>query len=1208
MTAKRVCKNDAAHVETETVNTTAAVTKPATCEATGERTYTATFESAAFATQTRTETIEKLAHTPGEAVRENETAATCTAEGGYDEVVYCTVCHEELSREEKAIPATGHDYELTGWTWSDTASATASFTCKNDNSHVKTVEAVISSAQGTGEDYGYTVYTATVTLDGKTYTDTKKVVNQYTIIFADDNGTILSTAQYDYGTPAASIVRPADPSKPATAQYTYAFAGWTPEIADVTGDATYKAVYTAVTNRYTVTFVDSDGTVLKAATEYDYGTPAAEIETPADPSKPATAQFSYSFAGWTPELADVTADVTYTASYTETLRSYTVLWYDETGSTLLEKDEAVNYGAAPHFDGEEPEKEATAESSYLFVGWMDLDTETVYGKNELPAVQGDLSFSAVFAEQRNQYTIRFFDGEQLLQSGQVDYGETPAYNGEPPAKEKDAQYTYAFLGWKLKGSPDDMLLDPLPSVTGDADYEAVYSWTLNEYTVTWIIDGTAETTTVPYGEMPAHADPVKEATAQYSYNFLGWEPAITPVTGDAAYTALFEPVLRTYDIVFVDEDGTVLDSQILAYGETPVYGGDTPTKEADEQYTYTFAGWTPAIEEVTGPATYTAVYSTETNRYTVTWNDYDGTALEVDEGVPYGAMPSFDGENPVREADAQYTYTFAGWAPVPAAVTGNVTYTATYSTTVNRYTVSFVDEDGTVLSAAEYDYGTPAASIEIPEPPVKPADAQYTYTFAGWTPVIAEVTGNATYTAAYTATVNTYTVTWMPETGDTALEIDYGVPYGTRPVFDGTVPEKESTAAFDYSFCGWSDGTTVYASDELPEVTGDVCFTAVYSAVKRLYTVTWLDADGATLLEIKDIPYGDDLPAYSGETPTREATVEFEYIFKAWTTEDGALIGTRTYTEDGETYTVETVLGNICFTPMFDSQVRSYPVVFRNEDGTVLRSGTQLYGSAIVYGETPVKEQDERYHYRFLGWTLNGGTEVLTALPGVSGEMIFTAAYEAIERTFTVTWIGADGTVLETDTNVPYGANPSYDGDEPSKAASEQYRYEFSGWEPAISPVTENVTYTAQFRAVIRSFTVTFDPCGGTVDPASLEIPYAGSIDELPVPTREGGWKFIGWFTEPAESYLAAGRGTPVTVETTFTASVTVYAHWRLPGDINGDGKVNNKDVTRLQKYLKGDAVEVVEFNLDVNGDGKVNNKDLTRLQRYLKGGDVEIF
>jgi Leucine-rich repeat (LRR) protein len=62
-----------------------------------------------------------------------------------------------------------------------------------------------------------------------------------------------------------------------------------------------------------------------------------------------------------------------------------------------------------------------------------------------------------------------------------------------------------------------------------------------------------------------------------------------------------------------------------------------------------------------------------------------------------------------------------------------------------------------------------------------------------------------------------------------------------------------------------------------------------------------------------------------------------------------------------------------------------------------------------------------------------------------------------------------------------------------------------------------------------------------------------------------------------------------------------------IPGDINGDGKVNNKDVTRLQRYLRGEEVDVNPAALDVNGDGKVNNKDLTRLQRYLRGEDVEI-
>ena len=61
-------------------------------------------------------------------------------------------------------------------------------------------------------------------------------------------------------------------------------------------------------------------------------------------------------------------------------------------------------------------------------------------------------------------------------------------------------------------------------------------------------------------------------------------------------------------------------------------------------------------------------------------------------------------------------------------------------------------------------------------------------------------------------------------------------------------------------------------------------------------------------------------------------------------------------------------------------------------------------------------------------------------------------------------------------------------------------------------------------------------------------------------------------------------------------------------GDINGDGNVNNKDLTRLMKALAGEDVEVVTETLDVNGDGNFNNKDLTRLMKFIAGEDVEIF
>ena len=47
-------------------------------------------------------------HTPSAPVRENEVPASCTSEGSYDEVVYCSVCEAEISRTPHAIEITAH--------------------------------------------------------------------------------------------------------------------------------------------------------------------------------------------------------------------------------------------------------------------------------------------------------------------------------------------------------------------------------------------------------------------------------------------------------------------------------------------------------------------------------------------------------------------------------------------------------------------------------------------------------------------------------------------------------------------------------------------------------------------------------------------------------------------------------------------------------------------------------------------------------------------------------------------------------------------------------------------------------------------------------------------------------------------------------------------------------------------------------------------
>ena len=63
-------------------------------------------------------------------------------------------------------------------------------------------------------------------------------------------------------------------------------------------------------------------------------------------------------------------------------------------------------------------------------------------------------------------------------------------------------------------------------------------------------------------------------------------------------------------------------------------------------------------------------------------------------------------------------------------------------------------------------------------------------------------------------------------------------------------------------------------------------------------------------------------------------------------------------------------------------------------------------------------------------------------------------------------------------------------------------------------------------------------------------------------------------------------------------------------GDVNGDGKINGRDVVKLAKYLAaynestGESSVAVSPGADVNGDGKINGRDLVKLRKYLANYD----
>ncbi len=631
----------------------------------------------------------------------------------------------------------------------------------------------------------------------------------------------MDTPSYDGSTP----------TRPATAEFTYTFSGWSPTISPVTGNITYTAQYDATKNKYTVTWNNYDNSQLEQDLNVPYG------DTPmyngATPTKPATAEFTYTFNGWSPTVSAVTGDITYTAQFTETTNKYTVTWMKDTQQ--LEQDVNVPYGTQPDYNGLLAGSYSTPEFTFTFVGWnTDPNATTGVADTALPTVTGDVTYYAIYSKVTNKYTVTWMkESTQLEQDVDVSYGTQPDYNGLLAGSYVTAEATYTFAGWSADPNATSGVADTaLPTVTGDVTYYAIYTKVINEYTVKWKSLGVLleKDENVPYGDMPSYdgATPVKPADAQYTYTFSHWNPTVSPVTGDIVYRAKFSKTLNEYTVTWEDEDGTQLEQDLnVPYGDMPSFDSATPTKPADAQYTYTFAGWTPVVDTVTGDVTYTATYSETLNEYTVTWEDEDGTQLEQDLNVPYGDTPSFDSATPTKAATAQYTYTFAGWTPTVSTVTGDATYTATYTETLNDYTVTWNNFNGVQL---EQDLNVPYGDTPTYDgaTPTQPATAQFTYTFAGWTPTVSAVTGDVIYTAQFTQTTNTYPVTFVNFNGVT-LGTDT-VPYGGAATAPG-VPGRTG-----YTFTGW----------DVPfnNITGPLTVTAQFAINSYPYTVNYVDANG----------------------------------------------------------------------------------------------------------------------------------------------------------------------------------------------------------------------------------------------------------------------------------------------------------------------------------------------------------------------------
>ena len=192
--------------------------------------------------------------------------------------------------------------------------------------------------------------------------------------------------------------------------------------------------------------------------------------------------------------------------------------------------------------------------------------------------------------------------------------------------------------------------------------------------------------------------------------------------------------------------------------------------------------------------------------------------------------------------------------------------------------------------------------------------------------------------------------------------------------------------------------------------------------------------------------------------------------------------------------------------------VKSF-LTYKNFDGTTTIKTVECADGVPKEASPsgPSRSQDAHYTYTFVGWSTQ--TDAQTADPGCTTNVVADrtvyAAYSRTVRKYTVTWKNSNGTVLETDTDVPYGTTPHYDGATPQNPTSGGGS--FTGWSPAISTVTGNVTYTASY---IPTYTVRF--YNGSTLLQTVTVQQGGTAQYTgETPVDPNGRAFSGWDPKP---------------------------------------------------------------------------------------------
>ena len=564
--------------------------------------------------------------------------------------------------------------------------------------------------------------------------------------------------------------------------------GFLNNIATTSTEGVYESAFAAVSPSrtfkieggssdvyYDITFSWNGGSQVVSTKEGTY---------PVEPTVPDYEDGDYdcSFSNWEPAIAPATAATTYVAQYNRTFVSANYDAYNTArDNAIAKRDNGTNW----------TEASVSALNDALAVNVSGK------GRTEQSVVDAQVTAinnaAAALEEAASVYTIKFMVNGAEVSSQQVTAGEMPT---APSVEnyEDNAKY-YTFTGWDSE----------VVAAAGNTTYTAVFSETWKEYDITFNWNGDSAVVKTHWGDMPVAPTVPGYEDASKVYVFSAWSPELVACAGAATYTATYSESTKTFTIKFVDEDGqTVLKEDELAYGAA-IVPPTNPTKAADNTYTYTFNGWSPAVAAtVTTDATYTATYTPTYIDYTIKFVDHSGEISS--QTYHYGAtvtVPQVQGY-----ADNTFNYTFKGWAEgAVTTVQGDKTYHAEYNKTYIDYTVTFNWDNG----------GTQNVTVHWGDVPVGPTVPSYaadgkTYTFIGWTPALAAYDGTVTvYTAQYSSEDIYYTITFIVE-GNTTSE---SVKAGTMPANIPELVDHADSTDGDYqiTFSGWDKAIVPAAGD-----------------------------------------------------------------------------------------------------------------------------------------------------------------------------------------------------------------------------------------------------------------------------------------------------------------------------------------------------------------------------------------------------------